>query len=85
MKSNAYKNDDFNNRLSSAANAKSALLERFRARHVHITATTPLPRETDGEIISPSPTLEVTLRPASLIVKTRPRGSARASLERPQG
>jgi hypothetical protein len=32
MKSNAYKNDDFNNRLSSAANAKSALLERFRAR-----------------------------------------------------
>jgi hypothetical protein len=32
MKSNAYKNDDFNNRLSSAAQAKSALLERFRAR-----------------------------------------------------
>jgi hypothetical protein len=32
MKSNAYKNDDFNNRLTSAANAKNALLERFRAR-----------------------------------------------------
>ena len=32
MKSNAYKNDDFNNRLTSAAQAKTALLERFRAR-----------------------------------------------------
>jgi diacylglycerol kinase family enzyme len=51
-------------------------LERFRARHVHITTPAPLPRETDGEIISPAQSLEVTLRPASLIVKTpgRPRG-----------
>jgi hypothetical protein len=32
MKSNVYKNDDFNNRLTSAAQAKNALLERFRAR-----------------------------------------------------
>jgi len=32
MKSNAYKNDSFTNRLTSAANAKNALLERFRAR-----------------------------------------------------
>ena len=57
-------------------------LERFRARHVHITATTPLPRETDGEIITPSPILEVTLRPASLIVKTRaPRG---ATVDKPR-
>ena len=32
MKSSTYKNDDFNSRLTSAANAKSALLERFRAR-----------------------------------------------------
>jgi hypothetical protein len=32
MKSNAYKNDSFTNRLTSAANAKTALLERFRAR-----------------------------------------------------
>ena len=32
MKSSAYKNDDFNNRLSSAAKAKEALLERFRSR-----------------------------------------------------
>jgi hypothetical protein len=28
----AHKNDDFGNRLSAAANAKKALLERFRAR-----------------------------------------------------
>src|SRR5450432_2770211 len=32
MKSSAYKNDSFSNRLTSAANAKTALLERFRAR-----------------------------------------------------
>src|ERR1700722_17570446 len=32
MKSTAYKNDSFSNRLTSAANAKNALLERFRAR-----------------------------------------------------
>jgi hypothetical protein len=32
MKSNGYKNDSFTNRLTSAANAKNALLERFRAR-----------------------------------------------------
>jgi Family of unknown function (DUF6481) len=32
MKFNGYKNDDFNNRLSSAAEAKAALLERFRSR-----------------------------------------------------
>jgi len=32
MKSNTYKNDSFSNRLTSAAAAKSALLERFRAR-----------------------------------------------------
>jgi hypothetical protein len=32
MRSSAYKNDDFNDRLTSAAKAKAALLERFRAR-----------------------------------------------------
>jgi Family of unknown function (DUF6481) len=32
MKSGTYKNDTFSNRLTSAANAKTALLERFRAR-----------------------------------------------------
>ena len=45
-------------------------LERFRAKHVEITAHTPLPRETDGEIIAPASSLEVSLRPASLIVRT---------------
>jgi diacylglycerol kinase family enzyme len=44
-------------------------LERFRARHVEITTSAPLPRETDGEIIAPAASLEVSLRPASLIVK----------------
>jgi hypothetical protein len=32
MKSNGYKNDSFTNRLTSAADAKTALLEKFRAR-----------------------------------------------------
>jgi diacylglycerol kinase family enzyme len=51
-------------------------LERFRARHVEITTPVPLPRETDGEIITPATSLEVSLRPASLIVRTpyRPGG-----------
>ena len=49
-------------------------LERFRARHVEITTTTPLPRETDGEIIPRSETLVVSLRPSALIVRT-PEGS----------
>ncbi len=29
---NAYKNDDFNDRLAAAANARKTTLERFRAR-----------------------------------------------------
>ena len=32
MKSGGYKNDSFANRLASSADAKNALLERFRAR-----------------------------------------------------
>jgi diacylglycerol kinase family enzyme len=50
-------------------------LERFRARKVEITTTAELPRETDGEIIDPSRSLTVTLRPRSLIVRT-PRTTA---------
>jgi hypothetical protein len=29
---NAYKNDDFNDRLATAANARKTTLEKFRAR-----------------------------------------------------
>lgn len=45
-------------------------LERFRARHVEITAPTELPRETDGEIIKPGQSLTVSIQPRTLVVKT---------------
>jgi diacylglycerol kinase family enzyme len=45
-------------------------LERFRARHVEVTAPTELPRETDGEIIEPGRSLTVMIQPRTLVVKT---------------
>jgi diacylglycerol kinase family enzyme len=45
-------------------------LERFRARKVEISASTRLPRETDGEIIEPGRSLTVDVRPRTLIVRT---------------
>jgi YegS/Rv2252/BmrU family lipid kinase len=45
-------------------------LERFRARRVEITADADLPRETDGEIISPGRSLTVTVRPRALAIRT---------------
>ena len=45
-------------------------LERFRARRVEITADAELPRETDGEILTPGRSLTVTVRPGALAVRT---------------
>ncbi len=45
-------------------------LERFRARQVEITADAELPRETDGEILTPGRSLTVTVRPGALAVRT---------------
>jgi diacylglycerol kinase family enzyme len=45
-------------------------LERFRARHVEITADAELPRETDGEILTPGRSLTVTVRPGALAIRT---------------
>jgi diacylglycerol kinase family enzyme len=46
-----------------------ALIERYRARRVEIRADRTLPREVDGEIISPGPSLDVTVRRAALLVR----------------
>ncbi|HEX4833671.1 MAG TPA: diacylglycerol kinase family protein [Trebonia sp.] len=59
-------------------------LERFRARRVEITASRPLPREVDGEVVYAGPSLTVELRPRALLVRgpRRPHAPWRA-LARP--
>jgi diacylglycerol kinase (ATP) len=44
-------------------------LERFRARRVQVTASRPLPREVDGEVIFDEDSLTMELRPAALLVR----------------
>ncbi len=44
-------------------------LERFRARRVEVTASRPLPREVDGEVIFNDDSLSVELRPSALLVR----------------
>lgn len=44
-------------------------LERFRARRVQVTASRPLPREVDGEVIFAGRTLTMELRPGALVVR----------------
>jgi undecaprenyl-diphosphatase len=44
-------------------------LERFQARKVEITAHAELPREVDGEVVSPGQTLTVAVRPHALTVR----------------
>jgi diacylglycerol kinase family enzyme len=44
-------------------------LERFQARTVEITAHAVLPREVDGEIVSPGRTLTAAVRPGALTVR----------------
>jgi diacylglycerol kinase family enzyme len=48
------------------------MLERFQARRIEITARAPLPREVDGELISPGHTLTVTVQPGALTVRMPP-------------
>jgi diacylglycerol kinase family enzyme len=44
-------------------------LERYRARRIEIEADAVLPREVDGEIISPGRSLTITLHPGALLVR----------------
>jgi diacylglycerol kinase family enzyme len=45
------------------------MLERFQARKVEISATAPLPREVDGELVAASHSLTVTVVPSALTVR----------------
>ena len=56
-------------RILSHSDYEDRQLERFRARHVEITADRPLPREVDGEVIFTGPSLTVALRPRALLVR----------------
>jgi diacylglycerol kinase family enzyme len=47
-------------------------LEAHQARRIEITAETPLPREIDGEVITPGRSLTVTLLQRSLTVRVPP-------------
>jgi undecaprenyl-diphosphatase len=44
-------------------------LERYRGRRVEIRVDAELPREVDGEVISPGRSLTITLRPGALVVR----------------
>jgi diacylglycerol kinase family enzyme len=50
-------------------------LERHQARRVEISAETELPREVDGEVITPGRSLTVTLLRSALTVRVPPPGS----------
>jgi diacylglycerol kinase (ATP) len=60
-------------RVLTHSRAEDQQLERFQAREVAITAQHPLPREVDGEVITPGSALNVRVRPAALAVRV-PRG-----------
>jgi len=47
-------------------------LERHRAQRVEIQADAELPRQVDGEVIAPSRSLTVTVRPGALVVRVPP-------------
>jgi len=44
-------------------------LERFRARRVEISAAMDLPRQIDGEVVAPGPSLAVSVRPGVLTIR----------------
>lgn len=51
-------------------------LERYQARRVEIQATADLPREVDGEVITPGRTLTIEVRPGALLVRAPKPGQA---------
>jgi diacylglycerol kinase (ATP) len=56
-------------RVLTASRHQDPALERHRARSVEIHAAGELPREVDGEVISPGRSLTVTVVPAALLVR----------------
>jgi len=56
-------------RVLTNSRRQDRMLERFQARRVEITASKPLPREVDGELVSTSRSLTVTVQPSALTVR----------------
>ena len=56
-------------RVLARSHHEDRMLERFQARKVEISATTPLPREVDGELVTASHSLTVTVVPSALTVR----------------
>ncbi|HEX4290989.1 MAG TPA: diacylglycerol kinase family protein, partial [Trebonia sp.] len=56
-------------RVLTRSHHQDRMLERFQARRVEITSCTSLPREVDGEVISPGNTLTVVVQPGTLRVR----------------
>ncbi|HSZ40953.1 MAG TPA: diacylglycerol kinase family protein [Trebonia sp.] len=56
-------------RVLTHSRAEDHHLERFQAREVTITAHRPLPREVDGEVVTPGSALNVRIRRAALTVR----------------
>jgi diacylglycerol kinase family enzyme len=56
-------------RVLTNSDRQDRMLERFQALKVEIAATSPLPREIDGEVVSAGRSLTVTVRPGALTVR----------------
>jgi len=56
-------------RIMAGSGREDVRLERHQAHHVEIRAASELPRQADGEVISPGRSLTVTVRPAALLVR----------------
>ncbi len=56
-------------RVLTHSQHQDRMLERFQARRVEITSCVTLPREVDGEVISPGSALTVLVQPSTLTVR----------------
>jgi YegS/Rv2252/BmrU family lipid kinase len=56
-------------RVLTHSHHQDGMLERFQARKVEITSRVTLPREVDGEVITPGRALTVTVQPSVLTVR----------------
>jgi diacylglycerol kinase family enzyme len=56
-------------RVLTHSQHQDRMLERFQARRVEITSGVTLPREVDGEVISPGDSLTVMVQPGTLTVR----------------
>ncbi len=56
-------------RVLTRSHREDRMLERFQARRVELTASAALPREVDGELVSSSRTMTVSVMPGALTVR----------------